>query len=153
MLGDSLRGVRETGSAPYSPASRHPLPVGLSVTTWRCRKCKTFHYSKRFKRCDSCGTLRAVRKSKHARLLDAARPQYEALLEAQGGRCAVCLCEPSSRRRFDIDHDHGSLRVRGLLCVRCNRALPYWVTAEWLRAAADYLEKASSPLVGGPETV
>lgn len=29
--------------------------------------------------------------------------------------------------------------VRGLLCVRCNRTVPDWVTSDWLEAAADYL--------------
>lgn len=39
-----------------------------------------------------------------------------------------------------MDHDHKQMRVRGLLCVRCNGALRYWVTPEWLRTAAEYLE-------------
>lgn len=30
--------------------------------------------------------------------------------------------------------------VRGLLCVRCNRTVPDWVTSAWLVMAADYLE-------------
>lgn len=44
-----------------------------------------------------------------------------------------------------MDHDHRTMIVRGLLCVRCNRNLPDWMTPEWLRAAADYLEDPPYP--------
>jgi hypothetical protein len=45
------------------------------------------------------------------------------------------------KRRLDLDHDHREMFIRGLLCVRCNRALAYWMTSAWLRAAADYLDE------------
>lgn len=121
-----------------------PRPKG-----WTCRKCRQFNVSKRTLNCASCGTRRKVRKSKHAQLLDAARPQYEAMLAAQGGRCPLCLRTPSPDRKFDIDHDHATLRVRGLLDHRCNRSLHSWMTPEWLRAAADYLEHPPAYFVAG----
>lgn len=46
--------------------------------------------------------------------------QYEALLELQGGGCAVCGSKPKTKR-LAIDHDHGSGAVRGLLCKRHNK--------------------------------
>ena len=59
--------------------------------------------------------------------------RYEALemLKRQGGTCAICpapleiapgeLKLPHSKVKVaQIDHDHGSNQVRGLLCVRCN---------------------------------
>ena len=42
-----------------------------------------------------------------------------------------------------MDHDHKRMVLRGLLCHRCNRALPDWVTSEWLRDAADYLDETA----------
>lgn len=52
---------------------------------------------------------------------------FEALLEQQGGVCALCrrLPEPSSvgRPALVVDHDHATGRVRGLLCDSCNSAL------------------------------
>ena len=63
---------------------------------------------------------------------------YEELLEAQGGGCAICGAEPKTRK-LDIDHDHQTMQVRGLLCHRCNRALPSWVTVAWLEKAIIYL--------------
>lgn len=77
---------------------------------------------------------------KHLALLKTARPLYAKNLNKQGGHCALCPRIPSPKRRLDIDHDHKSMVVRGLLCHRCNRALPSWITSEWLRAAADYLD-------------
>jgi hypothetical protein len=63
---------------------------------------------------------------------------YTALLEAQGGHCALCPATPKTRR-LSVDHDHKTGAVRGLLCHRCNRALPTWVSVRWLLGAARYL--------------
>lgn len=82
---------------------------------------------------------------KHLAFVNLVRPHYDRLLEEQGGVCAICWRAPSERRRLDIDHDHLLMRYRGLLCARCNRALPSWMTPQWLRSAADYLER--SPVV------
>lgn len=63
---------------------------------------------------------------------------YNAMLAAQGGGCAICG-NPPKTRRLHVDHDHKTGRVRGLLCFRCNRALPAYVGAAWLLRAAMYL--------------
>ena len=60
--------------------------------------------------------------------------QYDELLVAQGGVCAVCA-EPPARGRLHVDHDHGTGRIRGLLCRRCNTGL-YLLENEPLRLRA-----------------
>ena len=85
---------------------------------------------------------RPTRASQHRALLNTV--DYDALLEFQGGVCAICGSPPKSRR-LDRDHDHKSMQVRGLLCVRCNRNVPDWVTPAWLRACAEYLEDPPYP--------
>lgn len=68
--------------------------------------------------------------------------QYIRLFNEQGGVCAVCQHE-TPWRSLDVDHDHMSGRVRGLLCSNCNRAIGLCNDdPERLRAAAAYLEQA-----------
>jgi ribosomal protein S14 len=91
-------------------------------------------------RCIRCGAPRpAVRTQKHMVALEA---PYEYYVEITGGeRCAICLRpRDPDKKRLHRDHDHRTGRPRGLLCWKCNGALPEWITAEWLRAAADYLD-------------
>lgn len=72
---------------------------------------------------------------------------YEWWVEKYGPVCGICGRKPTAKRRLDRDHDHATGAPRGLLCARDNRALPSWVTPEWLRKAADYLEKGSHETV------
>lgn len=60
-----------------------------------------------------------------------------AMLEAQGGLCAVC----GEERPLQVDHCHATGVVRALLCNLCNSALGYAKEdASRLRALADYAE-------------
>lgn len=79
------------------------------------------------------------RKPTRAKALGVDADTYERMLTAQGGGCAICGATPKTRR-LDVDHDHKTGSVRGLLCHRCNRALPSWVNVGWLDRAANYLE-------------
>jgi hypothetical protein len=45
--------------------------------------------------------------------------QYDVMLAAQNGHCAICLSIPG-KRRFHVDHCHKTGKVRGLLCFNCN---------------------------------
>lgn len=49
---------------------------------------------------------------------------YFQLLESQQFRCAICLTHQGfESRRFALDHDHKTNKVRGILCQPCNTAL------------------------------
>ena len=58
-----------------------------------------------------------------------------------GEHCGICLRPRPEERRLDRDHDHKLGQPRGLLCRGCNMRLQYWMTPEWLEAAAAYLRK------------
>jgi hypothetical protein len=111
---------------------------------WTCQrqtkrvKCGT--RNPRVKRkCVKCGGSRpAQRKPAHTRALT---DPYDTWVSRYGTACGICGAGRKTRN-LDRDHDHRTGKPRGLLCNRCNRALPNWVTATWLRAAADYLERA-----------
>jgi hypothetical protein len=57
--------------------------------------------------------------------------QYQKLLEAQSGKCAICkrgeggkeLCKNGKWRYLAVDHSHQTGQVRGLLCSNCNTLL------------------------------
>lgn len=46
--------------------------------------------------------------------------QRDAMIEAQGGRCAIC---DEKHERLCVDHDHETGAVRAILCNRCNVAV------------------------------
>ena len=68
--------------------------------------------------------------------------EYADLLEKQHGRCAICSTEAcNTGRRFAVDHDHHTKRVRALLCSNCNKGLGHFQDSqELLRNAAVYLD-------------
>ena len=69
--------------------------------------------------------------------------EWDAMLEAQNGGCAVCGTRvPRGRGRFHVDHDHATGAVRGLLCAHCNVAIALAGDEPVrLRALADYVER------------
>jgi len=72
------------------------------------------------------------------------RDQYEAMLDAQGGVCALCKRPARKIGGFilDVDHDHVTGKVRSLLCRLCNIGIGHFhEDPTLLRAAAEYLEK------------
>ena len=48
--------------------------------------------------------------------------QYQGMLNQQRNRCAACR-RPLAPNLTDVDHNHASGKVRGLLCRQCNVAL------------------------------
>jgi hypothetical protein len=65
---------------------------------------------------------------------------YDRMLEAQGGGCAICGKAPRPDISLHIDHDHETGRIRGLLCFTCNNGLgQFQDDPELLIAAAEYV--------------
>ncbi len=74
---------------------------------------------------------------------------YEAMLAAQNGKCAICQTTPETQRYgvFHVDHCHATGKVRGLLCRGCNNILGVVKDdPEALRRAIAYL--APPELIG-----
>lgn len=69
---------------------------------------------------------------------------YQKMLNKQKGKCAVCeISQKECKRPFDVDHNHSTGKVRGLCCMRCNRAMGLFKDDPIvLRAAAKYLIKS-----------
>lgn len=59
------------------------------------------------------------------------------LVIAQGGLCAVCQKRPATQ----VDHDHKTGDVRGVVCLLCNAAMgAFGDDPQRIRRAIDYLE-------------
>lgn len=90
-------------------------------------------YTPRFKTQKRCGSAKCAhahrvatdeaRRSHLARKFGITPDEYDQMLEAQGGVCAICASTCATGRRLAVDHDHRTGAVRGLLCFRCNVAL------------------------------
>lgn len=88
------------------------------------------------------------------------REAFDALLESQGGRCAICRTDsPGSYHHWCVDHDHRCCPgrgqscgacVRGILCPACNKGLGLLGDdAEVLRRATAYLEPQRMSIIRG----
>jgi hypothetical protein len=66
------------------------------------------------------------------------REDYDALVVAQEGRCAICGKVPD---RLHVDHHHGTGLVRGLLCFVCNTRLAVVEDTAFVDRALAYLAR------------
>jgi hypothetical protein len=64
--------------------------------------------------------------------------EYNAILRKQNGVCAICKRQQKGRR-LAVDHDHVTGKVRGLLCISCNRVVGYLDNEQWREAADRYI--------------
>lgn len=112
-------GVKKPATVKYF-CKRDTNKDGLSGGCRQCRKAYKKEYD--LGHPDS-------RKESNLRLkFDISLSDYYAMLDKQGGVCAVCGRPETSTykgtlRSLAVDHDHVTGRVRGLLCAKCNKAL------------------------------
>ena len=106
----------------------------------RCRKCQVVQSMTAFSK-DGVrpGGLRATCRTCQAeynrirhrgdnllRLYGITEAQYDAMLEAQLGVCAICLEPPVKGKVLDVDHNHETGEARALLCHGCNLAVGFY---------------------------
>lgn len=65
---------------------------------------------------------------------------FNRLLESQGWACAICSDAGAS---LVVDHCHTTGKVRGIICIHCNRIVHARATPASLRLAAAYLEASN----------
>lgn len=81
--------------------------------------------------------------------------EYAAIMEHQGGRCAICQRATGASRRLAVDHDHTTGLVRGCLCRTCNRYVLGHLRDDTtaLQRAIDYLNDPPAFAVIGKRRV
>jgi hypothetical protein len=73
--------------------------------------------------------------------------EYDDLLTAQSGVCAICGHSERyrDRQRLAVDHCHTTGRVRGLLCSACNKGIGCFEDdPAILERAIDYLHRTTT---------
>lgn len=123
------------------------------MTDQFCNTCKSWKSPEGFytgrKQCKDCTRARVRqnwdrkkgRAQKLMKLYCMTIEEYDAKLESQDGRCAICREVPEEGDNLYVDHDHRTGVVRGLLCNMCNLGLgKYKDDPAILRRAAEYLE-------------
>ena len=148
--------LRENNS--YALRGREHLRLPrIAPTEKRCSRCgevkpaETFAKSSRARdgltgHCYPCKTADSRERNYRIRTkYGISNGDYLAMVEAQGGRCAICGEHPDPARqhaKLYIDHCHDSGKVRGLLCHGCNVGIGWMQDQpERLDAAAAYLRE------------
>ena len=116
---------RERTVATHGERSRIPereWPEGRRF----CAGCQSFRrlgldVAPSASRCRPCASA-AAHASRTKSTFGITPEQYDAILAAQGGVCAICGQRPVSKR-LAVDHAHDTGEVRGLCCSRCNHEL------------------------------
>jgi len=103
-----------------------------------CRKCKSDITIKNvIRRHGSTANMRHFR-------YGLASDEFDKLRLMYGGLCPLCQRKPG----MDVDHDHQSKMLRGLLCRRCNQALGLLGdNLESIRRVIDYLENGPARIL------
>jgi hypothetical protein len=68
--------------------------------------------------------------------------QYNEIFNRQNGKCAICKRDKSCSKynTLNVDHNHITNKIRGLLCNNCNLGLGYFKDSkDLLNAAINYL--------------
>ena len=91
----------------------------------RQKHCSQVGLSTRFKQGDNLGAKSPSWKGGYYARYGLTYEDYDKLLAEQEGVCAVCH-RPPKTQRLNVDHDHKTGRVRGLLCFRCNYGLGWF---------------------------
>jgi hypothetical protein len=106
--------------------------------------------------CKDCNIKRSIKWGKNNKskrhynsikcLYGISKEEYDRILFEQNAKCKICkLDNPGHKlqKRFNIDHDHKTGKVRGLLCQKCNIGIgAFKDSCEILESALKYLKES-----------
>ena len=108
----------------------------------QCKDCRNKHQKEwRGKNKERCKEYNKKRRLKIN--FNMSLEAYNNLLEKQNHCCAICKKhENDNKRDLAVDHNHKTGKVRGLLCINCNRLIGYSKdNIETLENAIRYLKE------------
>lgn len=110
-----------------------------SGLAWACRPCQRASQRKQFQKphAKQRSWERAIE-----RRYGITADEFNVKFAAQGYGCAVCGSDQHKGQNWNVDHDHETGVVRGILCRDCNHGIGALHDSPMLlRAAAEYLEQ------------
>jgi hypothetical protein len=130
----------------------------FAIGQGRCKPCRKIAQAEQYAAGTSTSrSYDGVFAASIKRLYGMTMDDYERLLKLQAHRCAVCRRPETKRRkngrvfRLAVDHDHVTMKPRGLLCSQCN--LIVWALEAnhlFIPAIFDYVEKFRASFVEVP---
>jgi hypothetical protein len=107
-----------------------------------CANCGpvSITWKKRWRCKNAVDEQRGETPSQVRRLFKIDRPTLLSMLDGQDWQCAICSAELNES--CAVDHNHSTVKVRGLLCMRCNVGIGFFRDdPNLLHNAIIYLEK------------
>jgi len=65
------------------------------------------------------------RKSHFKRNYNLTFKQFKKMLKKQDYKCVLCKIKHTKKQRLQVDHNHKTGKIRGLLCASCNKMLGF----------------------------
>lgn len=114
-----------------------------SSSAWRLRNKEKVNETRRAWQKKNCKRLSAeALKFKRKKKYGISHDEFVTLVAQQAGQCAICHedLQLDKSRGANVDHDHVTGNVRGVLCSRCNTGLGLFKDdMTRLFSAVDYL--------------
>jgi Recombination endonuclease VII len=101
-------------------AARNKAMYQRRLKSGLCVDCMKRPRKKGITRCEECSSYHSGLVGKHGATIEDRRR----LLAQQFGKCAIC--DRPIDTLANIDHDHLTGEIRGLLCGRCNKAIGWF---------------------------
>lgn len=119
----------------YAKKRAAKYPGRLSSISSTCKEC-----------CRALNARRPARGMWLMKLYGLSVEDWNRMFLAQGGKCAICDRHQTAvpKQRLQVDHDHETDKIRGLLCSDCNMGLGLFrdnLTS--LAKASEYLQQAA----------
>ena len=98
-----------------------------------------------WKRSNSVEHTKSLRNARYKYRYGITLDDYERMFTEQGGVCKICRSSDTGRKQsahFAVDHCHKTGKIRGLLCLKCNKGLSdFDENFEIFDAAIKYLKE------------
>jgi len=131
-----------------------PQKTGKNGLSYRCRECvaalrrdyrkthpEDVEHTREWQRRNR-ERVRTQQRDRNLRFFHGINSEdFDLVLGAQNGSCAICGATDPNGRGWHIDHDHRTGELRGILCSNCNVALGHFKdNTDAMRNAVAYLE-------------